>query len=290
MNLIDVNTMFSTDSKCRELLTRLRWPFGPQCPRCKEKAVELETDKHLFYCNLCDYQFSVTTGTIFNDTHLSLEKWFIATFLLCESKKGISACQIQRTVGISYKTAWYLCHRIRSAMQEAHTMLDGKVEIDETFIGGKPRRGRPYREKEVVFGIRKRNGQLRFIHAKDATAATAREIMGKNLSEDVEVIYTDESNIYKFGLLQRQRKLHKTIQHKRQYVSGLVHTNTIESSFSLLKRGIMGTWHNITAKHLPAYLNEIAFRFNRRHSPDLFVDTLRHMITADPLTFKKLTA
>jgi transposase-like protein len=291
VNLIDINTMFSTDAKCRELLTRLRFPEGPRCLRCKGPVTLLETEKHLFYCKDCDYQFSVTAGTIFNDSHLPLEKWFVATLLMCEAKKGISACQIQRTLGIgSYKTAWYLCHRIRAAMKEASkSMLDGTVEIDETYVGGKPRKHMPRTEKQVVIGIRQRGGQLRLIHAADAKAKTVREILGDNLSEDVEVIITDESAIYPFALNKKQQAKHKTICHKKEYVSGLVHTNTAESSFSLLKRGIMGTWHNVSAKHLQSYLDEMVFRFERRQNPDLFIDTLRHMITAPVLTFKKLT-
>jgi transposase-like protein len=291
MNLIDVNTMFSTDAKCRELLARLRWPEGPLCLRCKAPVVQLETEKALFYCKDCDYQFSVTAGTVFNDSHLPLEKWFAATFLLCEAKKGMSACQIQRTLGIgSYKTAWYLCHRIRSAMQEARKMMDGTVEIDETYVGGKARRWLPRKDKEVVFGIRKRNGELRFIHAKDANSKSVRQIVSENLSEDVDVIMTDESAIYPFGFNAKQRKAHKTINHSKEYVSGLVHTNTVESAFSLLKRGIMGTWHNVSAKHLASYLNEMTFRFNRRENSDIFIDTLRHMVTAPVLTLKRLTA
>jgi len=291
MNLVDVHTMFPSDMKCRELLARLRWPEGPRCPRCNADVVELETDKQLFYCKDCNYQFSVTAGTVFNDSHLSLEKWFTATFLLCEAKKGMSACQIQRTLGIgSYRTAWYLCHRIRAAMKEAESMLDGTVEIDETYVGGKARRHMPRKEKEVVIGIRKRGGELRLIHVKAANAKTIREVVGENLSEDVEVIITDESPIYPFGLNEKQRKAHKTICHQKEYVSGLVHTNTVESAFSLLKRGIMGTWHNVSAKHLPAYLDEMMFRFNRRHNPNLFLATLRHMVTAPTLTFKQLTA
>ncbi len=292
MNLIDVHTMFSGDMKCRELLVRLRWPNGPECLRCHGPVVELETEKQLFYCKDCDYQFTATAGTIFNDSHLPLEKWFAATFLLCQSKKGMSACQIQRTLGIgSYKTAWYLCHRIRAAMKEASTMLDGTVEIDETYVGGKPRKGMPRREKQVVFGIRQRGGELHLVHAGagNATAPTVREILGNHVSEDVEVIITDESQIYPYGMNAKQRKSHKTICHRKEYVNGLVHTNTAESSFSLLKRGIMGTWHNVSAKHLQAYLDEMQFRFNRRKNPDLFLDTLRHMVTASALTFKKLT-
>ena len=290
MNLIDVNTMFSTDAKCREMLARLRWPEGPRCLRCKQPVVALETEKQLFYCKDCDYQFSVTAGTVFNDSHLPLTTWFAATLLLCEAKKGISACQIQRTLGIGgYKTAWHLCHRIRAAMQEAKPLMDGTVEMDETYVGGKPRRWMRRKEKEVVFGIRKRNGELRFIHAKDANAKTVRQIVSENLSEDVDVIITDESTIYPFGLKGKQAAAHKTICHKKEYVSGLVHTNTVESAFSLLKRGIMGTWHNVSAKHLASYLNEMTFRFNRRGDADIFTDTLRHMITAPALTFKTLT-
>jgi transposase-like protein len=168
-------------------------------------------------------------------------------------------------------------------------MLDGTVEIDETYVGGKFRKGMPRREKDVVIGIRQRGGQLRLIHAEDAKAKTVREIIGGNISEDVEVIVTDESTIYPFALNKDQQTKHKTIQHKTEYVSGLVHTNTAESAFSLLKRGIMGTWHNVSAKHLQAYLDEMVFRFNRRYNSDLFLDTLRHMVTAPVLTFKKLT-
>jgi transposase-like protein len=290
VNLVDINTLFGTEDKCRELLVRLRFPEGPHCLRCKGPVVRLETEKQLFYCKDCDYQFSVTSGTVFNDSHLPLNKWFLTTHLLCEAKKGISACQIQRTVGMSYKTAWYLCHRIRSAMIESQRpMMDGVLEIDETYIGGKARRGLPRSDKQVVIGIRKRGGELRLLHVDSATSETIRKVMAENVSEDVEVIVTDESAIYPFAFTVGQKKLHKTICHSKEYVSGNAHTNTVESAFSLLKRGIIGTWHKVSAKHLPAYLEEMVFRFNRRKHSDLFLDTLRHMVTAPTLTFEKLT-
>lgn len=299
MNLVDINTMFPTDEKCRELLVRLRWPMGPQCLRCKGPVVELETEKQIFYCKECDYQFTVTAGTIFNDSHLALNKWFLATLLLCEAKKGISACQIQRTLGIgSYKTAWYLCHRIRAAMNEVNkSMLDGKVEIDETYVGGRAPKGQGYTgrytPKEIVIGIRQRNGDLRFFHAKDAKAGTIVQYIRENVSKDVDVIITDDFVSYKYAMepggIPRTR--HETINHSGGvYVMGDIHTNTVESAFSLLKRGVMGTWHKISAKHLAAYLDEMCFRFNRRKNPNLFLDTLRHMVTAPTLTFEKLTA
>jgi transposase-like protein len=295
VNLIDINTLFPTEEKCRELLVRLRWPEGPRCPRCNANVVELGTDKQLFYCKDCDYQFSVTAGTVFNDSHLSLAKWFAATLLLCEAKKGMSACQIQRTLGIGgYKTAWYLCHRIRHAMaQTDKPMLDGKVEMDTTYVGGVNRgKGISARveNKTAVLGIRKRNGELRFFHSKDAKSGTLAKYIRENISEDVEVIYTDDFWANTVAMRKAGIKNHKTINHSKQhYVNGDIHTNTVESAFSLLKRGLMGTWHQVSAKHLPAYLEEMSFRFNRRNHEDLFLDTLRHMVTAPVLTFEKLT-
>jgi transposase-like protein len=296
MNLVDVNTMFPTDEKCREMLTRLRWPEGVRCPRCEMDAAELETEKTLYYCKQCDYQFSVTAGTIFNDSHLPLTKWFMATLLLCEAKKGMSACQIQRTLGLgSYKTAWYLCHRIRAAMTESQkTRLDGKVEMDETYVGGKTQDRFRYANKSVVIGIRQRGGELRFFHAKDARSGTLAKYIRENLSEDVDMLCTDDAKQYRSAARHlRQTRRHKPIRHSLKiYVKdgGQTHANTVESAFSLLKRGIMGSWHRVSAKHLQAYCTEMAFRFNRRDKSDLFVDTLRHMVTAPVLTFEKLTA
>jgi transposase-like protein len=296
-NLADVISRFGTDEQCRELLGRLRWPEGPRCLRCKAGVVELDTEKQLFYCKDCDYQFTVTAGTVFNDSHLPLEKWFLATLLLCEAKKGMSACQVQRTLGISYKTAWYLCHRIRAAMREAEKpMLDGKIEIDETYVGGRVIGrgvGAGKAAKETVIGIRQRNGDVRFFHASDSKAGTIAKYIRENVSEDVDVIITDDFASYPFAIKRAGFPVekHKTINHSgKVYVMGDIHTNTVENAFSLLKRGIMGTWHRISPKHLAAYLEEMSFRFNRRARPDLFIDTLRHMVTAPTLTFEKLTA
>ena len=302
MTLIDVISLFDTDERCREMLVRLRWPNGVECPRCKMPAVELETEKQLFYCKGCDYQFSVTTGTVFNDSHLPLQKWFLATLLLCEAKKGMSALQLKRTLWGqhkgSYKTAWYLCHRIRFAMTEVQKMLDGTIEVDETYIGGRGRgKGKgTYRDyKETVIGIIKRNGELKFIHAREATSKTIREVLQEHVSEDVDVIVTDESLLYNLGLPKTQRSKRRTVNHSAdeyvRYENGfMVTTNTVESAFSLFKRGIVGSWHRVSPKHLASYLNEMTFRFNRRKSQTLFLDTLRHMVTAPVLTFEQLTA
>lgn len=295
MNLIDIDRLFPTDEECRELLTRLRWPEGVRCPRCSMDAVELETEKQLFYCKQCDYQFTVTAGTVFNDSHLPLKTWFLATLLLCEAKKGISACQIQRTIGVSYKTAWYLCHRIRHAMSQAdRPMLSGKVEMDETYIGGfhHGKAGRGSENKEIVIGIRERGWELRLFHADDLRKGTVQKFVKEHISQDVDIIFTDDLTLYRgaFADLRKEGR-HKTIRRKWHiYVQGDIHTNTIESAFSLLKRGVIGTWHKVSAKHLAAYLQEMEFRFNRRKRSDLFLDTLRHMVTSPVLTFEKLTA
>ncbi len=290
INLVQLTEQFGTDDKCRKALEQLRWRKGPTCPRCDSKATKI-ANRFQYDCDSCHYQFSVTAGTIFHDSHLSLWKWFVATALLCESKKGMSACQIQRTIGVSYKTAWYLCHRIRAAMLEvAPEKLDGTVEIDETYVGGKKRRWRPKSDKAVVIGIRQRNGDLRLIRAKDAKSATVREIINANVGGHVEVIMTDESAIYPWALDKMQKNLHRTVNHTREYAHGDVHTNTVESAFSLLKRGIVGTWHKVSAKHLPAYLDEMCFRFNNRKNQFLFRDTLIKLILSPNLEYKHLTA
>ena len=305
MTLPEVNALYSTDDRCRELLERLRWPEGVMCPRCKDTRVSRLKEYARFECVGCEYQFTVTSGTIFHDSHLPLPLWFLSVLLLCEAKKGMSAHQLKRTIwGLhkgSYKTAWYLCHRIRAAMRQIEQpMLDGTCEMDETYVGGRHRgaglRGRGA-GKEIVIGIRQRStqdkpGELRFFHASDVKSGTLAKYIRESVSQDVDVIVTDDFSAYPFAM--RKAAVtgeHKRINHSsRVYVEGDVHTNTVESAFSLLKRGIIGSWHKISTKHLPAYLAEMEFRFNRRGNPNLFIDTLRHMVTADPLSFESLTA
>jgi len=296
--LLDVMEKFGTEDKCRAYLESLRWPEGVICPRCKATTnLSRIVKRNQYDCGTCRYQFSVLAGTVFNDSHLPLLKWFIATYLLCVSKKGMSAKQIERTLGISYKAAWYLCHRIRHAMKEVdRPMMDGTVEVDETYIGasqkGHSKPGFGDSKKQIVVGIRQRGGDLRFFHAADVKAGTLAKYIRETVSEDVEVIMTDEFNTYPTALRGTAFEgKHKTIKHKSKiYVDGDIHTNTVESAFSLLKRGIIGTWHKISAKHLQAYLNEMTFRFDRRKNPHLFTDTLRHMVTASTLTFETLTS
>jgi transposase-like protein len=297
VNLCSLIEQFGSEDKCREYLEALRWPDVIMCPRCKSINISKIVKRHQFDCDKCRYQFSVTAGTIFNDSHLPLWKWFLCVYLLCESKKGMSANQLKRVLGLSYKTAWYLCHRIRAAMKEVNPEpLDGIVEIDETFVGGKAR-GKNWKKydknKTPVIGIKQRGGELRFFKAEDVKSGTLAKYIKENVSEDVHVIMTDEwpaypSAIVKAGL---EDTCHLTVNHRDGvYVDGDITTNGIESAFSLLKRGIIGSWHKVSAKHLPAYLDEMTFRFNNRSNPFLFRDTMIKLIEAPTLEYKKLTA
>jgi len=291
MNLVELIKDFADEAKCRAYIEELRWPDGVACPHCQSKKIYRIVKRDQLLCASCEYQFSVTVDTMLHDTHLPLWKWFLATMLLCESKKGMSACQIQTALGVSYKTAWYLCHRIRAAMKETNQpLLGGTVEIDETYVGGKKRRWRPKSVKKVVIGIRQRNGDLRLIHAEDAKSETVKQIIDANVGGHVEVILTDESTIYPWALSKIQKNKHRTINHSKHYAHGDVHTNTVESAFSLLNRGIVGTWHKVDAKHLPAYLDEMCFRFNNRKNPYLFRDTIIKLINTPNLEYKELTA
>jgi len=295
VGLSELMEQFNCEIKCREYLESLRWPEGPACPKCGKKEIARVVNREaVLRCKGCQTQFSVTAGTVFNDSHLPLAKWFIAVFLLCESKKGVSALQIQRILKIGgYKTAWYLCHRIRSAMAEASKpKLSGQIEMDETYVGGRGKgltqRGRGTK-KLPVLGIRQRNGELRMFHAEDVTTRSLEKFLRESVSDDVEVFFTDELTTYR-GIAKRFGFVHKAVSHStKEYVRGEAHTNTIESAFSLFKRGLRGSWHKISAKHLQAYLEEMCFRFNRRNTETLFQDTLRQMVNASTLTFEALT-
>jgi transposase-like protein len=297
IDLCELIERFGDDQQCRNYLEKLRWPHGIVCPKCSGNKISsiLKRDQHNCDNESCRYQFSVTAGTVFHDTHLALVKWLLATFLICQSRKGMSANQLARMLRINYRTAWYLCHRIRHAMAEENPKkLHGTVEMDETFVGGKKHgagiRGRGA-EKEIVIGLRQRNGELRFFHAKDAKSATLAQYTRENVGDDVDVMVTNEWSAYP-DAMRRTNMIakHKTIRHKGHvYVDGDIHTNTVESAFSLLKRGIMGTWHRVSAKHLSAYLDEMTWRFNNRTNPFLFRDTMLKLIASDNLEYKKLT-
>jgi transposase-like protein len=295
MDLMKLMEAFDTEAECREYLEGLRWPKGLSCPRCSGTTISRIAKRDQFDCDSCRYQFSVMSGTIFHDSHLPLPKWFAATYLLCESRKGMSANQIKRMLGISYKTAWYLCHRIRAAMAETGHKLSGTVEIDETYIGGKQRGHKgQLKNKAAVIGIRERGGHLHFIKAEDVNQQTVYDIISRNVDTTVDVIMTDESKLYDFQLTAHHKARHESVNHSAdEYVRQediTVSTNTVESAFSLLKRGIVGTWHRVSTKHLSAYLQEMTWRFNNRKNPYLFRDTMLKLIRSGNIEYKTLTA
>jgi hypothetical protein len=307
MKLIDVTREFNTEDKCLDYLEALRWPMGVCCIACGSQKVSRITREsksknrrtRLYQCleKACGHQFSPTAGTIFHDSHLPLEKWFMAIALICEAKKGVSACQIQRHLGVNYRTAWYLCHRIRAAMAEHDLVLDApKIETDETYIGSRavrPRHARPKRKPDdVVLGMVERGGgRLKLVPIADTKAKTMQPILERHISENVGVIYSDEHPIYIFALKDKFAGKHVTINHKRTYAIGDTYTNTIENAFSLFKRGLYGTFHKVSKKHLGRYCDEFGYRFNRRDmQPELFAETTKNLLRGERLPYKTLTA
>ena len=294
MNLISLLEKFPNDDECREALEDLRWPAGVCCTRCGDMNL-LELPKHnRWKCRSCDYQFSVMSGTIMHDSHLPLRKWFIAIYLMCESKKGISACQMQRTLGVAYRTAWYLCHRIREAMGneplEGPTLL-GVVEVDETLIGGKKKgKGRAYKgNKTWVAGAIQRGGKVRIERIPNVKKKTLHDFINRTIKDDAEAIYTDELRSY-IGIEDRDTR-HETVNHSEEvWVVGDVHTNSVEGVWSLFKRSLIGAFHKMSAKHMDRYLEEFEWRFNNRDNPDIFIDTLKRIVNTGNLTYRKLVA
>jgi transposase-like protein len=302
MKLIDVTAKFRTDEQCLEYIENMRWPNGEiACVHCGEvgrvSKITRETKgdnkrSRIYQCLACKKQFSATSGTIFNDTHLSLTKWFLAIALICEAKKGVSAKQVERHLGVNYRTAWHLCHRIRAAMQEGG-LLSGVVEADETYLTPKkPRKGKPYVKKEttdVVLGMIERGGKLRLIPLTDAKMAIIEPEIMKHISQDA-TLQTDESAVYHIIGKRHFDGRHRMINHKSVYAIGDNHTNTIENAFSLLKRGIYGTYHKVSIKHLGRYCNEFSYRFNRRGEQlQMFDATLKNLTRGEVLPYKKLT-
>jgi transposase-like protein len=249
MNLLDIYKELNTEAKCLAFLEHMRWPGGVKCLSCEslrvtqvvskgktnKKTGKVSPDRHLYQCNECRFQFTATTGTVYHDTHLPLHKWFVAIALIGESKKGISANQLARALGVQYRTAWYLAHRIRKAMTETDLpKLKGVVEVDETYIGGKQRgRQNKNKNKEVVIGVRERGGPLRFVQVPDNKADTVYQVIAEKEDKDVEAIMTDESHIYNFKLTQYKDVRHGRIATRAKSTCRATFTPTPWSRLSL---------------------------------------------------------
>lgn len=287
---------YETDEECRTYLEELRWPKGIACPRCNGTTISRIKGRRVFDCDGCRYQFSVTAGTLFHDSHLPLPKWILAIYLMCESKKGISANQLKRILKVSYKTAWYLCHRIRAAMADMNAAQLSGVELGETSVGGKRAGvGSDNRiHKSLVLAAIERGGGVRIRTAgkmqrnKEILHGFAKEVK-ENVSDDAASIYTDEGRGY--GGVGDENTTHQTVNHSiKEYVPDDVHTNTVESVFSLFKGSLAGSFHQISAKHLDRYLDEFSFRHNNRKNRMMFRDTLMRLCNGKALPYDKLTA
>lgn len=291
------NPVFTDETKAREFLEATRWPDGPVCPHCggMEKITPLAGKSHrpgLYKCNQCAGHFSVTVGTLFERSHIALNKWLLAMHLLSSSKKGMSAHQLHRMLGITYKSAWFMAHRIREAMRDGSIEPMGGdnqvVEIDETYVGGKARnRKGKIPSKEAMISLVERDGKVRSFHVATVTAGTLKPIIRANVNRAT-YIMTDESTVYPSAV--KGMGGHGTVNHSvEEYVrASFWHTNTVENFFSIFKRGIYGTYHHVSPAHLHRYAAEFDFRHNHRSGLG-YSDTDRALAIAKNIGGKRLT-
>src|ERR1700722_5666241 len=297
LNLIALAQHFSDEDKAREFIEKLRWPDGPVCPHCGEinNAYRLEPKpskknthvrKGVWKCGGCREQFTVTVGTIFEDSHIPLSKWLLAYHLLCASKKGMSAHQLHRMLKVTYRSAWFMAHRIRYTMSQEplSSKLTGIIEIDETYVGGKLRvhqpqtikpgqrpkdRLSPVSNKAAVVSVLQRGGRVQSQYVQRVTAENLRPIVDQMVAEDAHVM-TDSSTVLAGALMTRKHdQLNHTAKEYVRYEDGVcITTNTIEGYFATLKRGINGVYHHVGKQHLHRYLSEFDFRYNSRKEKD----------------------
>ncbi|MBE0672581.1 MAG: IS1595 family transposase [Anaerolineales bacterium] len=265
--------LFNDTETARQYIEKMRWPDGkPVCPHCgcvddvyrltPKVASKSPARLGVLKCKHCRKQFTVTVGTIFEGSHIPLNKWLQAIYFMCTRKKGISAHQLHRMMGVTYKSAWFMVQRIRHAMFDdaKKPLIEGTIEADETYVGGKGRgkRGRGT-SKAPVFSLIERNGKARSCHVDNVKGSTLTAIMNDNVNIKSQVM-TDSYKAY--------NPKHQQVGHSREYIRGTVHTNVAESYFSLLKRGILGTFHHVSKEHLQRYLDEFDFRWTHRKMAD----------------------
>ena len=286
---------FTDETVARQHLESLNWPDGPFCPHCGSlNATRLEGTHHragLVQCNDCRQQFTVTVGTVFERSKVPLNKWLLVNHLLCASKKGMSAHQIARMIGVSYKTAWFMCHRIREAMKPTNPSPiggpDTVVEADETYVGGKARNRatRKPAPKKAVVALVERDGNVRSFHVANVNAKTLRPLIVTNVHRTSHLM-TDESPVY--TRVGREFNGHSSVNHSAsEYVTtgGFKHSNTVENFFSIFKRGVIGTYHHMSEAHLGRYTAEFDFRYNTR----TFSDAERADAALQGIAGKRLT-
>jgi len=277
----DFEKQFPTDDACLEFLFKARYPQGVTCPKCQKVTPHYRIkERKVYSCQFCGTQVSPTANTIFHKSNTPLRSWFHAIFLMASTKTGISAKQLERELGVTYKTAWRIFKEVRKLMSENVNPLTGQVEVDETYIGGKRhgRRGRGALGKTVVMGMAEREGNAITKVVPDVKARTLLPMIWKNVSND-STIFTDELPSYNY--VARLGYAHEVVQHAaKQYVSGLAHVNTVESLWSTIKRGIDGVNHSVSPLYLQSYLDSYVFRYNHRHDETPLFESLLNRIAS----------
>ncbi len=301
-NLVEATRYFSDPQVCVEFVAALRWPEGPVCPSCEGKDHSYLKTRQIWKCKSCKKQFSVKVGTIFTDSPISLDKWLVAIWIFANSKNGVSSHELARTIGVTQKTAWFLNHRIRLAMfAESFEKLSGEVEVDETFVGGKFKnmhKGKKPQKvpalgpagKTVVLGLRMRGGRMRAEVVPNVRAHTLQRRVREHV-EPGSALYTDQLRSYR---TLRGDYDHAMVDHAERYVDGKVSVNQVENFWTLLKRGLVGTYVSVAPFHLFRYLDERLFTYNERHRDDYgrfklaLASISRRRLTYDELTGKDL--
>jgi transposase-like protein len=289
---------FKTPEQARQYLEKVRWPNGPVCPHCgsiSKDHYRLEGEAHregLWKCKDCREQFTVTVGTVFERSKIALHVWLQAVYLLCSSKKGMSSHQLHRTLGVTYKTAWFMTHRIREAMKGGALGplggIDKTIEADETYYGQKRSRAKATgtHHKHAIFALVERKGQVRAWHIPTVTGDNVRSILRANVRHQSSV-FTDDHGAYRH--VNRDFYEHQVVAHSQgEYARGPVHTNTIEGYFSILKRGLIGTYHHVSEAHLQRYVTEFDFRYNHRTKLG-YTDDQRANVVLKEIAGKRLT-
>jgi len=298
MNLIQVFEKYPTQEACIGHLEAVRWRGTPICPYCQSNRASAMPTEQRHHCNNCKTSFSVTVGTIFHHTHLPMQKWFLAVALVLNAKKGLSARQLARDLEVNKNTGWRMAMQIRKAMEQRdqRDLLTGMIEMDETYIGGKPRKGNigssgqgggsnprgRGTKKPAVVGMIERGGKVRaqVISKKNLRAKGISALVRRNVDTANSILITDEYQGY-VGI--KTFMSHQTVNHKVWYVADDgSHTNSIESFWALLKRGIVGQYHKVSLRHLPAYINEFSYRFNHRNTANVFDLTIERAIGVAP--------
>lgn len=280
----------------RKHLEAVRWPNGPECPHCGLADVtRLKGKRHrdgLLQCNKCREQFTVTVGTVFERSKIPLNKWLAANHLLCASKKGMSAKQIERMLGVTYKTAWFMMHRIREAMLTLPRGPMGgpgkTVEVDEAWVGGSPknRASKKTAPKKVVVALVERGGHARSFHVANVNANTLRPLLYTNVDRGSH-LNTDGATYY--AMVGREYRSHKAVDHRFEFARGGAHSNTAENFFSILKRGVIGTYHHWSQAHTHRYLAEFDFRYNTKDVSDFErSDEALRGIAGKRLTYRRI--